>query len=153
MNDQNARESILIERIFQAPIDRVYAAWTNAQMLAQWFGPEGFVVVDVEADCQVGGEYRITIQSPDGQVIQHFGQYVEVNRPNSLAFTWILDNQECRGSADQQCTTLVTIQLAAIGTATRVSLKHEKLPDQIALDGHHYGWTSSLLALEAFLAK
>lgn len=151
MMSANPVETLELQREFKAPIERVFAAWTQSEVLAQWFGPEGFPVLKAEADCRPHGKYDITIQSPDNKIIRHFGEYLEVDKPNKLIFTWELENQDCQGSADQVCTTLVELTFTSTGQGTLLQLKHEKLPDQTALDGHRFGWSSSFDSLESIL--
>lgn len=146
-----AQQTLEICREFSAPIHAVFEAWTQAEVLAKWFGPVGFKVLHTQIDLSVGGKYEIIIQSPDNNTIEHFGEYVEINEPNSLIFTWELKNQNCAGSEGQNISTLVTIQLEQTTNGTLLTLTHEKLPDQAAFAGHQFGWQSSLEALHLHL--
>lgn len=150
----HAREDIVhLERVITAPIDWVFAAWTDPSLIGDWFGPDGFSVVESQLDLRVGGQYRISIAAPDGSRICHYGEYVDVERPRRLAFTWVLDGQDCDGSRAAQATTLVSIDLEAITTqSTKLVLRHEQLPNKDAVDGHLMGWSSSLDCLERALA-
>jgi len=146
-------ETLEISRVMNAPVEKVFDAWTKPELLAMWFGPEGFEVREVEADCKPQGKYNITIVSPDNNVIQHYGEYLDVDKPNRIVFTWVLENQACEGSKGQCATTLVEITFTRQGDQTLLDLRHEKLPDQSALDGHSFGWQSSLASLENLLSK
>jgi len=152
-NKSEFRDVLVIKRQFSAPIERVFAAWTDADVLARWFGPEGFVVTRSTVDLSVGGAYEIEIQSPDGQLIKHFGHYMEISVPNKLVFTWILEDQACQGSEGQCAETLVSIAFTRIDQATEITLTHEHLPDQAAYDGHAFGWNSSFDSLEILCLK
>jgi len=140
-------------RLYNAPIARVFDAWTRPEVLASWFGPDGYTVITSELDLRVGGAYLIALRSPDGAVIRHFGEYVAICAPESLVFTWVLDNQDCQGSADQCADTLVSIDLVAVGESTQLRLTHERLPSKAALDGHQFGWVSSLECLDRVLKQ
>lgn len=144
-------EILALEREFDAPIIRVFAAWTEAEMLVQWFGPENFSVVNVDIDCQPQGKYDITIEAPDKSRVRHFGEYIEIDEPNKLVFTWVLEGQTCQGSAGQHATTLVELDFIALGEKTLLKLRHEKLPDQTAYDGHRFGWLGCLDSLSNLL--
>ncbi len=141
-------EELTINRRFSAPIERVFEAWTQANVLAKWFGPEGFSVVNATSKLEVGGSYAIEIESPEGVRIRHFGTYVDVLKPERLVFTWMLQNQACEGSAGLCAETLVSIHLKQIGNETELSLSHEQLPNKEAYDGHKFGWDSSFASLE-----
>ncbi|WP_370978449.1 SRPBCC domain-containing protein [Agaribacterium sp. ZY112] len=146
-------ETLEIERLFNASIEKVFDAWTQAKLIAKWFGPEGFHVVESEIDCRPQGKYSITLNSPDNNTIKHFGEYLEVNRPEQLIFTWMLEDQSCSGSKGQNALTVVEITLSTQQQQTLLKLKHEKLPNQAALNGHRFGWTSSFNGLEKLLNR
>jgi uncharacterized protein YndB with AHSA1/START domain len=142
---------LVVKRLFSASIERVFDAWTKAEVLAKWFGPEGFLVSRSEVDLRVGGEYEIEINSPDGNCIRHFGHYVEILKPSKLVFTWMLEDQSCKGSEGLCAETLVSIEFKCIEQATEITLTHERLPNKEAYDGHQFGWNSSLDSLATYL--
>ena len=142
-----ATETLLITREFHAPIQQVFNAWTQAEVIAQWFGPEGFSVINAQIDLHVGGKYDLTIASPDKETVRHFGEYVEISPPYNLIFTWELEGQSCDGSEGQHASTLVTLVFKERANNTQLTLTHEKLPDQAAYDGHEFGWLSCLDSL------
>lgn len=146
-----SRDILVIKRLFSAPIEQVFDAWTKAEVLARWFGPEGFIVSHSETNLSVGGTYEINILSPEGNAIKHFGSYVEISRPYKLAFTWMLEDQACEGSEGQCAETLVSIEFKRIEHITEISLTHEQLPSQAAYDGHKFGWNSSFNSLASYL--
>ena len=147
----NAQQTLKICREFTSPIETVFKAWTEPKVLAEWFGPEGFTVLNAQTDLSVGGKYEISIQSPDNNTIRHFGEYVEIKVPDSLIFTWELQDQSCSGSEGQHVTTLVTLFFEESTLGTLLTLTHEKLPDQSSFAGHQFGWQSSLEALNQHL--
>lgn len=149
--DNYQPESLILKRVFSAEINRVFDAWTTPEFLAEWFGPEGFSVSKSELNLSIGGKYLIEIISPDNNTIKHFGEYLEINRPNSLIFTWVLDNQQCQGSQQQQANTLVSLEFKSLDNKTELTLTHEKLPSKEAFDGHQFGWVSSFNSLQRFL--
>ena len=57
--------TLLIKRSFKAPREELFAAWTQADTLQKWWGPEGFTAPSVEMDLKVGGKYRVEMQ-PSG---------------------------------------------------------------------------------------
>lgn len=143
--------TLTLRRVFNAPIARVFEAWTKAEVLASWFGPAGFTVTASNIDLRKGGGYLIALRSPEGTAIKHFGEYIEVTPPEKLVFTWLLENQAC-GGCDNQCTeTLVSIDFKRIDESTEVQLTHEHLPNKEAYDGHVYGWSSTFDSFEDFV--
>ena len=145
-------ENLVLKRTFNAPVERVFEAWTNADALARWFGPEGFDVAHAELDLVEGGHYDIEIRSAEGHQIRHFGSYVEILPPHRLVFTWILGEQDCKGEPAECADTLVTVELQPQGAATELTLTHERLPNKAARDGHEFGWSSSLDSLNNYFS-
>ena len=146
----SAHATLTLRRVFNAPIARVFEAWTKAEVLASWFGPVGFTVTASTIDLRKGGAYHIALRSPEGTAIKHFGEYIEVTPPEKLVFTWLLENQACRGCDNQCAETLVTIDFKRIDESTEVQLTHEHLPNKDAYDGHVYGWSSTFDSFENF---
>jgi uncharacterized protein YndB with AHSA1/START domain len=147
----SAHTTLTLRRVFSASIERVFEAWTKAEVLASWFGPVGFTVTASEIDLRKGGEYLIVLRSPDGMAIKHFGEYVEVTPPERLVFTWRLENQACRGSKNQCAETLVSIDFKRVDASTEIRLTHEHLPNKEAYDGHEFGWSSTFDSFDNFL--
>ncbi len=150
-NKVNTRDVLVLKRIFNAPIERVFDAWTKPEVLAKWFGPEGFSVNRSEVQLHIGGSYDIEICSPDGKLIRHFGNYLEISKPHKLVFTWMLVDQACKGSEGLVAETIVNIEFNRLELTTEITLTHEKLPSKDAYDGHKFGWTSSLNSLTNYL--
>jgi uncharacterized protein YndB with AHSA1/START domain len=148
----NACAILTLRRVFNAPIERVFDAWTKTDALASWFGPAGLAVTTAKIDLRKGGEYLIILQSPEGMAIKHFGEYVEVTPPERLVFTWLLENQACGGCRDQCAETLVSIDFKRVSESTEIRLTHEHLPNKEAYDGHVFGWSSTFDSFEEFVA-
>ena len=144
-------EALSITRVFQAPIERVYSAWTKPEFLSQWFAPPGFKVVQAQAQVLEGGQYAVVIQGNDGTEVKHYGQYVQVTPPKRLVFTWELNNKACGGGSGHCETTLVTLDFSDFEGGTQLVLTHERLPTQETLEGHKMGWEACLGELTEFL--
>ena len=82
-----------IERTFQAPVELVFDAWTNADVLRRWLhvGPDWETPV-AEADLRVGGRIRIVMRDPHGAEHGASGEYQLIDRPHRLVFTWTFDD-------------------------------------------------------------
>lgn len=80
-----------VVREFDAPIERVWAAWTKPEDLRAWWGPEGFTCPRAEADVRVGGRILITMRAPDewGAFEQHSTwSFTEVEAPRRLGYVF-----------------------------------------------------------------
>ena len=141
-------ETLSLSRQLKAPKEKIFQAWTDPTLLTQWFGPHGVITTAADVDLRVGGQYRLTMQEPDGSIIQLGGEYRVIKPPHKLVFTWTLDGQSCDGSDGHFAETLVTIELEEISGSCRLTLTHEFLPTEESKAGHSMGWTGSLDRLE-----
>src|SRR5271170_2119819 len=134
-------DELLITRVFDAPRQLVFDAWTKPEHLARWQGaPEGFTVTTHEVELRPGGAYRLCMRSPEG--VDHWlqGVYREIVAPERLVFTHVwLDAQGKPGKE-----TLVTITFVERGGKTELTLHQTGFKSVESRDGHKEGWTSTL---------
>lgn len=71
-------------RVISAPRERVYAAWTTPELLAKWWGPQGFTNTFHECDLRPGGRWRYTMHGPDGTNYENESVFVELARPERV---------------------------------------------------------------------
>lgn len=127
-----------LSRTLSSPAERVWQAFTDPAALASWLWPERFATT-AELDLRVGGRYRI--EGP-GAGMAVAGEYVAVEAPRRLVFTWRWD-----GEPDE---TLVTVELTPTGAGTELVLVHERFTDDAQRDEHAKGWSDCLDRLPAF---
>ena len=136
--DQGQEVRLQLRRVFTAPRERVFRAWTDPEELKSWFGPsDEFTVPIVEVDLKVGGKYRIELKTPKGELYVVVGTYQEVRAPEKLVYTWSWEQGETRD-------TLVTVEFRDLGGSTEVSVTHERFPNEEARGMHEQGWTGCL---------
>jgi uncharacterized protein YndB with AHSA1/START domain len=134
-------EPIRVERLLPAPIEDVFDAMTNPERMSEWFSPVGHA--EVEADAVVGGHLRVVMV--DGELrLEHQGEFLEVERPTRLVFTW-----RSRFTGDRP--TVVTVELSDEDGKTRLVLEHDRLPPEERAP-HAGGWGAILDRLSAVLA-
>lgn len=85
-NDATNR-TITIKRTFDAPIKLVWEAWTNAEHIVKWWGPEGIQTTVVLHEFKVGGKWKYTMAMPDGRDFIAEGEYQEISEPYKLVTT------------------------------------------------------------------
>ncbi len=136
---------VVVERVFSAPRERVFRAWTDPALMEKWFAPPPMQPVGVEADVTVGGRFRIGMRQPDGHVHYAAGKYVEILPSERLVFTWAWETDP------PQADSLVTVEFFKEGDSTRVVLKHEQLPLVPSPEEHRRGWEGCLEHLEVNL--
>lgn len=139
-------QTLVITHNYPASIERVFAAWTDAAQLSQWFGPSDEYTAIAEVDLRVRGNYRIAVHHVGGNVHTVIGTYQLIDPPKKLAFTW---NWEGSPAPD----TFVTIDFIPHGNSTEVIVTHEKFLDTESRDKHNQGWTGGLNRLERYLTS
>jgi uncharacterized protein YndB with AHSA1/START domain len=142
---------LTITREFAAPRALVFQAWTNAQHLAQWWGPKGFTNPVCEIDPRAGGAIRIHMRAPDGATYPMKGIIREIVPPERLVFTNIalddagnhlLEGLTAVTFAEHNGTTTLTVHTRAIAMVDFAAAY---------LQGMEMGWTQSIDKLEALL--
>jgi uncharacterized protein YndB with AHSA1/START domain len=86
MSDSTNRELVLT-RIFDAPPEKVYKAWTDPELLKQWFAPLPWTTPVAELDVRPGGANLIVMRSPEGADMPNRGVYLEVVPDKRLVIT------------------------------------------------------------------
>ena len=74
----NATERMVVTRVFNAPRELVWKAWTDPIYVMQWWGPAGFTAPVCRMDFRVGGKFLCCMQAPDGQEFWNAGEYHEI---------------------------------------------------------------------------
>ncbi len=138
--------SLAISRTFAAPPEKVFAAWTRPEVLADWFHvAPGWSTPIAEVDLRVGGAYRIGMQNPEsGEQHVMTGVYREIDEPSRLVFTMSWEKPDAPE-------TLVTLRFVAQGGGTELMLTHERFLNEPMRDEHEQGWTGCLEQLAAKL--
>jgi uncharacterized protein YndB with AHSA1/START domain len=77
---------ITISRIFDAPRERVFDAFTDPAHIGEWWGPDGFTITTHEMDVRVGGTWRFIMHGPDGVDYPNRITYTQIVRPERIAY-------------------------------------------------------------------
>jgi uncharacterized protein YndB with AHSA1/START domain len=148
----NEEQELVLTRVFDAPRELVFKAWTDPKRVAQWWRPRGFTNPVCELDVRPGGAIRIHMRGPDGTVYPMTGVYQEVVEPERIVFTSAALDAE--GNALFEL--LTTVTFAEQGGKTKQILRARviKRTAQAAqyLKGMEAGWTQSLEHLAESLA-
>jgi uncharacterized protein YndB with AHSA1/START domain len=88
---------IVLERVFDAPRQLVYDAFTKPELLVRWFGARGWRLIDCEVDLRVGGSWRFVSRGPGSARMGQGGVYRVIRPPDRLVYTEMFDNQSYPG--------------------------------------------------------
>jgi uncharacterized protein YndB with AHSA1/START domain len=151
MSDAASRE-ISITRIVEAPPELVFEAWTEAEHLAKWWGPEGFTVPSAESDPRPGGAFAIVMRGPDGTDYPMSGVYRELDPPRRL----VADSRALDAEGRALLEAVTTVTFADLGGKTELTVAERAValvPEaaQMMLGGMEVGMIQSLRRLEDVL--
>lgn len=134
--------SVTLVRRLKASPARVFAAWTDATILATWFGPHHTRAEEAHVDARPGGHFRVVLREDNGARHEVAGTYTDVTPDEALVFTWAWTNAPERRSR-------VSIRLRAVAEGTELTLVHDRFADAGTATRHVRGWTESLERLVA----
>ncbi len=136
--------SLTLHRTIAAPIETVYAAWTDPEMMRRWFAPGDLAVARAVAEVEVGGTFLVEMRGTDGEQHLTRGVYREVIPNRRLVHTWQWEGSDVES--------LVTVEFEA-GSAqtTHLTLTHSRFADAESRDRHEGGWSGCLAKLTALL--
>ncbi len=143
-------KKLIIERTFNAPIDKVWAAFTTPEILAQWWFPEGMTNSHATTDLRVGGEFRYCFKNHEGNEFWGKGVYQTITAPTY--FSYIDNFTDADGKpvppsyfgmpGDELTPTLVEITLKNNGAITRMQITMENPFDEAMTKNMTQGWNS-----------
>src|ERR1700676_3113016 len=85
---------LTITRVFDAPRELCFKAWTDPKHLANWWGPRGFTLPEHTMDFRLGGAYRFRMRPPEGRDVLWYGVYREIVPPERLVWTCSIDDAD-----------------------------------------------------------
>ena len=156
--------ALVIERIFDAPRELVWKAWTEPEQVARWWGPKGFTSPAAEIDFRVGGKYLFAMRSPEyeeGRVLWSTGVYREIVPFERIVCTDSFADEKGNVvpatyygmNADTPLEMLVTVTFEEHEGKTRLTLRHVGIPSGPDREGANQGWSQSFDNLAEYLAK
>jgi uncharacterized protein YndB with AHSA1/START domain len=159
-------EEFVISRVFDAPRERVFDAWTQEKHLKEWFGPENCAMVDTKLDLRPGGFFHYGMRFMDGRVMYGKWIFKDILRPERLVL--ITQFSDARGALsrhpgnrDWPRETLSTTTFEEQGGKTLLTLRWtpyqasdvERKTFMAASASMEQGWTGTFKQLDAYLAK
>lgn len=159
-NDHGSPDAVVIERSFDAPVDLVWAMWTDPAHFTAWYGPDAASVPVARMDVRTGGTRLICMEvpSPDGPKRMWFaGEYREVVENVRLVYTEAMSDEHGTVVAADDggtpeghpTTTEVRVELEDLGGRTRMVMTHAGIPSD---SPGAAGWAMALDKLAARVA-
>jgi uncharacterized protein YndB with AHSA1/START domain len=160
-------QPFVISRVFDAPRDRVWKSWTEAERLKQWWGPKGFTVTHCKVDLRPGGIMHYCLRMPDGNEMWGKFVYREIVKQEKLVFVnsfsdkdggitvhpmsvnWPREMLSTVTFEEQGGKTKVTVQWVPADSSTDI----ERKTFEEGRDSMKMGWTGTMDQFAAYLAK
>lgn len=156
-----AERDLVITRVFHAPRELVFKAWTEPERLMRWWAPNGCTTPFCTVDLRVGGNFHYCIRLPEGRDIWGIGVYREIVDPERIVYTDAFADAEGNPvppahygmSSGHPAETLVTVTFAEHDGKTTLTLRHS-IPESVEeRGGTQQGWTEMLDRLDEELAR
>lgn len=146
---------LTLTRIYNAPPSKVYRAWTEPELIKQWFAPKPWTVSRFESDVRSGGATLLVMRSPEGQEMPCPGVYLEVVPNQKLVFT---DAYTAPWQPSEKPFMTCTVTFEDLGggkTKYTARARHWSSADREAHEkmGFHQGWKQCAEQLAELLAK
>jgi uncharacterized protein YndB with AHSA1/START domain len=140
---------LIITRIFDAPRELVWKAWTEPERMVKWHGPRGFTSTIERSDFRPGGAFRIHMRGPENDEHWTQGVFREIVAPERLVMASCWADAQGRPVGPE---TTVTVTLENLGARTQLTLHQGLFESVTARDAHNGGWNSALDCLAEYLA-
>ena len=154
-------QALVIERVFDAPRELVWKAWTEPEPFMRWWGPKGYTAPVYKVDLRVGGKYLYCMRSPEGQDFWGTGVYREIVPLERIAYTDSFADAEGNlvppthygFGADFPSELLVIVTFEDYEGKTKLTLKHLGLPAGELSEQTAAGWNESFDKLADILTQ
>ena len=145
---ERSRISLEMRRVLGAPSAVVFRALSDPLELAKYWGPEGFTIPSVDSELRVGGHYRIAMQPPDGELFYLEGEFLEVDPPRALSYTFRWEPPDVD---DRE--TVVSLSLRDLSSAsTELRFAQGDFATEQRRMVHEDGWAQTLDKLETLVS-
>lgn len=134
-----ANNIVKLHRIFAAPVEKIFKAFTDADAMASWLPPYGFICKVHSMDLKIGGTYKMSfINFTTGNKHSFGGKYLEIISNERLKYTDQFDDPNLPGQM------ITTIELKSVICGTELFATQEGIPDTIPTEMCYLGWQESL---------
>ena len=157
----SAERELVISRVFDAPRELVWKAWTEPEHLMRWWGPKNFTSPVCKIDFRVGGVYLFCMRSPEGREFWSTGVYREIVEPSRIVYTHSFADEKgvpvpashYEMPGDWPAETHSTVMFEEHQGKTRLTLRHVGIPSGVMSEMATAGWNESFDKLAESLEK
>lgn len=160
---QHVQQTIPIEitRILRAPMEWIWKAWSDAEIIKEWWGPKESICKNGEINFQIGGRFLFDSEAPDGKIIWSTGVYEEISKNKEIVFSEQFSDQDGNvisakilgmpGNWPAERTVSVEFEKIA-NDQVKMIIHHKGIPPEMH-DDYVEGWNQSLDKFQAIVER
>lgn len=138
-----ANNSVTLHRVFTAPPEKVFLAFTDGDAMAAWLPPYGFFCTVQEMDAKTGGSYKMSFTNFSTGNVQSFGGiYLEIIPNEFIKYTDKFDDPDLPGDM------ITSVWFKKVSVGTDITVTQEGIPSAIPVEMCYLGWQESLEKLK-----
>ncbi len=148
----NKVTDLVVTRVFDAPVERVWQAFTDPNYISRWWGPKDFTAPSIKLDLRPGGKYLYLMRGPDGQDYWTAGTFQEIVPLQRLVYTDSFADEHGNivpasyygMEGDMPLEMIATVLFEELVGKTKMTLKHSGMPEGEDRDLAGQGWNESM---------
>jgi uncharacterized protein YndB with AHSA1/START domain len=151
---ETSNHELVLTRLIDAPREKLFRAWTEPEILKQWFAPLPYTTPHAELDVRPGGANFVVMRGPDGKDLPNRGIYLEIVKNERIVFTDAY-TKAWEPSAKPFMTVILTFEDEGGKTRYTARARHWTAADRDAHEkmGFHQGWGQCADQLAALVEK
>jgi uncharacterized protein YndB with AHSA1/START domain len=151
---KNGNELVLT-RLIDAPREKLFRAWTEPELMKQWFCPKPWTTPVIETDARTGGSSYILMRGPNGEEMPNYGVYLEVVKNEKIVFTDAYTGGDWQPSGKPFFTGIITFEDEGGKTRYTARARHWTEADRETHEkmGFHDGWGKAADQLEELVKR
>jgi len=131
--------TVRLHRVLATKPEKVYRAFLEADAMAKWLPPNGFLCTVHSFEGKVGGAFKMSFRNfTTGKSESFHGKYLELVPNQKIRYTDVFDNPALPGEMN------VTVTIKAVAVGTELQIVQENIPDMIPVEACYLGWQESL---------
>lgn len=159
MSQSDTQQELVIERVLDAPRERVWQAWTDPEHIKKWWGPKGFTAPSIESDFREGGTYLYCMKGPEGQEYWSTGTFHEIVPMERIVVTDsfadengnVVPPEHYGMEGDHPMEGQVTVTFEELDGKTKLTVVYSGMAPSEMRDMAETGWNETLDKLVASL--
>lgn len=135
---------------FSASPDKVFAAFSRADLVELWLTPSPDIRLTVlQFDFREGGSYRFAYHVPGPTTVVVAGSYSVIHPPSKIVFSWVIEPPDEHAGIESE----VSVEITPVGSGSELVIRHEKLLRTDAIERHTAGWRGAIDQLTKLLSQ